>query len=127
MNCKQVRQGILDLLASGESALPAELLEHQQVCAGCRNYFKEQAGLFRSMDEALGRVANSAVPVSLLPRIHARSNEIVPAPSFRLYGWPIAAVAAATLMIILGVIPGLPLIPFAALGGVLVFRILSVR
>jgi hypothetical protein len=104
MNCKQVRQGILDLLASGESAPPAELLEHQQVCAGCRNYFKEQAGLFRSMDEALGRVVNSAVPVSLLPRIHARSNEIVPAPSFRFYGWPIAAVAAATLMIVVFVL-----------------------
>lgn len=100
MNCKQVRQGILDLLVSGESALPAEVVEHQQLCAGCRNYFKEQAGLFRSMDEALGRVANSAVPPSLLPRIRARLNEIVPAPSLRFYGWPIAAVAAATLVIV---------------------------
>lgn len=97
MNCKQIQQEILERLAAAESVLPLELLAHQRSCSDCRNYYERQAVLFHSMEQGLGRIANSPVPPSLLPVVRARLDGQVTARSFRLLGWPMAAFTAGAL------------------------------
>jgi len=98
MNCKQIQQGILERLAAGESILPLQFLTHQQSCADCRNYYERQIVLFHSMEQGLGRIANSPVPPSLLPVVRARLDGQAAVRSFRLFGWPMAALTTSALV-----------------------------
>ena len=100
MSCKQVQQQILERLAAGESLLAVELVAHLQSCPACRDYDQVQRWLFRSIDQGLGVIANSTVPPSLLPAVRARLDEQATIRTTRLFGWPLAALGAATLLVV---------------------------
>jgi hypothetical protein len=98
MICKQVQQEILDSLAAGDSVLPVGLLAHQQSCPDCRKYYERQSVLFRSIEQGLELMANSPVPPSLLAVVRTRLDQQAAARPTRLYGWPLAALAASALL-----------------------------
>jgi hypothetical protein len=98
MNCQQVQQEMLDRLAAGDAVLPVELLAHQQSCHDCRNYYDKQSALFRSIEQGLGRMANSPVPPSLLPMVRSRLDQRAAARFTWLQGWPVAGLAASALV-----------------------------
>jgi len=75
MNCQNARQQITDTLAAGQLELAAELTLHVQACAGCREFYTQQAELFRAMGSGLSVMVNLPMPASLLPNVRARLGE----------------------------------------------------
>jgi hypothetical protein len=100
MSCKEHRQAILDSLAAGVDTLPAAVNQHLPSCTACRDYYEAQSDLFCSIDNAVGLIANSPVPPSLLPTIRTRVVDQAAFRPLRSHGWPLTAFAMSTLAII---------------------------
>ena len=102
MNCKRVRENLVNSLAAGESALPSEITLHLRTCAGCRSVYEVESNLLRSIDSGLQSIVNRDLPASLLPGYRARLlQQSEPRRSwFPVWGIASAALAVATAAVL---------------------------
>jgi hypothetical protein len=99
MKCEKHQGKILETLAAG-GVFPGELSTHCQACPACRNFYEQQAGLFRSIDAGLQAIVNHEVPPSLLPGVRARFDELTVPHRAWVSHWSFSA--ALAVVVILG-------------------------
>ncbi len=109
MPCENYREALIQAAAAAEAegfALSHELRSHLDACASCGAAFAQERQLFAAIDTGLRSAANAEVPVSLLPLIRARLEEVT-APRFQWRGALIfvAASAVAVLAVFIAVRP----------------------
>ncbi len=91
MNCKRVRENLVNSLAAGETVPSGELALHIRSCTGCRSFYETESNLLRSIDAGLQSMVNQDIPASLLPSSRARlSQHLEPRRSW-IPAWGIAA------------------------------------
>jgi AhpD family alkylhydroperoxidase len=98
MNCKQCKESVLELLATGSTQIPLEVSDHQQTCRACADFHEAQARLFRSADAGLSAMVNQAVPPSLLPGVWARLRQEPVSGRGRISHWSFAVVTAVAFL-----------------------------
>jgi hypothetical protein len=106
-SCERYR-AVLSDAAAAEVEPSSELRSHLDACASCRAAFSEELQLFAAIDIGLRAAANSEVPASLLPRVHAELNErSVPSRSWMPASAAIAAAAVvvAAIVFVRGFVP----------------------
>ena len=104
MNCEGYRDKLIATLASGESSAAEDVALHLRGCAECKEFYETQVHLFGAIDTGLRVMLNGAMPASLLPRVRARVAETeMPRRTWGV-GWGFAAVAAAVLLIGIGLL-----------------------
>ena len=91
MNCKHVRENLVNSLAAGESVPSGELALHIHSCAGCRSFYETEARLLRCIESGLQSVVNQETPASLLPNSRARLLQQVEPRRRWIPVWSIAA------------------------------------
>jgi len=75
MLCEHYKDALIEAAASG-AAPSGELREHLAECASCRAVFGQEQSLFAAIDTGLHAAANAKIPLSLLPRVRARLEEV---------------------------------------------------
>ena len=91
MNCKHVRENLVNSLAAGEPVPSGELALHIRTCAGCRSFYETESNLSRSIDSGLRSMVNQDIPASLLPNFRARLSQHVEPRRSWIPAWSIAA------------------------------------
>lgn len=91
MNCKRVRENLVNSLAAGESVPSGELALHIRSCAGCCSFYETESNLLRSIDSGLQSVVNQDIPASLLPSFRVRLSQHVEPRRSWIPTWSIAA------------------------------------
>src|SRR5215472_4755438 len=106
MPCEHYKDALVEVAASG-AAPQGELRAHLDECASCRAGFGGEQTLFAAIDSGIHAVANTEVPLSLLPRIRARVAGAAPLGSSWFANgplWACAAVAVVALFAARGVV-----------------------
>ena len=75
MPCQHYRDALIEAAASS-AALQGDLRAHLVECVDCRTAFEQEQALFASIDVGLRVTASAEMPVSLLPRVRARLDEV---------------------------------------------------
>jgi hypothetical protein len=75
MPCENYREALIE--AAATSAAPSrELRSHLDGCTPCRAAFAEEVQLFAAIDAGVRTTANSEVPLSFLPRVRTRLEDV---------------------------------------------------
>jgi hypothetical protein len=98
MNCKQCQENIVKSLAVSAELLPGKVAAHRQTCPACREFYIQQASLFRSIGAGLQVMANQAIPPSLVPGLRVRLDQQPLARRAWIPSWSFAAVAAVAVL-----------------------------
>jgi hypothetical protein len=103
MTCHQYKQDLLELAAAGVEPSP-ELRAHLQACSSCHSAFENERSLFVSIDSCLRSSANTEIPSSFIPTVHAQLQRESPAAqgariTSPLFWLPAIAAAAIILFI----------------------------
>jgi hypothetical protein len=98
MPCEDYREALIKTAATGV-APSREFCSHLDACASCRTAFAEELQLFAAIDSGVRATANSEVPLSFLPRMHARLADAA-APQRRWMPSLIFAGAAAAIALL---------------------------
>jgi hypothetical protein len=75
MPCENYREALIEEAATGAAPV-SELRAHLDACASCRAAFAEEVRLFAAIDAGVRTTANSEVPLSFLPRLRARLEDV---------------------------------------------------
>lgn len=100
MNCKRVRENLVNSLAAGESVPSGELALHIRSCAGCRFFYETESNRLRSIDTGLQSMVNQDIPTSLLPSFRARLSQHVEPRRSWFPAWSIAAGVAGVAAVV---------------------------
>lgn len=96
MPCENYREALI-AAAGGEIVASHQLSAHLDVCAACRNAFREEQQLFAAMDISVRQSVNAKVPASLLPRVRARLED----HNVERFSWvKLGAVLAAACVVV---------------------------
>ncbi len=101
MPCESFQSSLTEA-AAGAPASPA-LRSHLIACAECRAALAAEEALFAAVDAGLRVVANSEVPASLIPSVHAHLVEQALERSRLLSVWAIAGATLAAAIVVLSV------------------------
>jgi predicted anti-sigma-YlaC factor YlaD len=97
MPCEKYRETLIE--AAATSAAPSrELRSHLDGCTSCRAAYTEELQLFAAIDVGVRITANSEVPLSFLPRLRARLEDVA-APQRRWMPSLIFAGAAVAIVL----------------------------
>ena len=100
MNCQVAQEKITEGFAAGSAVLSQDVRTHQENCAKCRLFYKQETNLFALLDAGLQNLANQPVPTSLLPRLRAALEQTPLHHTFTLPAWSVVAVAATTVLVL---------------------------
>jgi len=101
MPCKHYKDALIETAASG-AAPQGELRPHLSECVSCRSAFEQEQSLFAAIESGLYANANAEVPVTLLPHVRARLDQVALPTRSGFTSWYAFAVAAAMVLILLG-------------------------
>jgi hypothetical protein len=74
MPCEHYKDSLVEAAATGAGP-QGELRAHLAACASCRTAYAEEQSVFASIDTGLRKIANTEIPISLLPRVRAALDE----------------------------------------------------
>ncbi|MGB7845299.1 MAG: hypothetical protein WBL63_06765 [Candidatus Acidiferrum sp.] len=103
MNCQQCQERILESLAVSTDAFPSEVAAHRQACPVCREFYDQQASLFRSIDTGLHAIANQVMPPSLAPGLRARLDKEQLPRRVWIPSWSFAIIVAVVAVLAVSV------------------------
>jgi hypothetical protein len=98
MNCKEYQRRIVDELASNEALSAHEVIGHRAACAGCAQFYDEQAALFSRIDAGMRSLANEEVDATLLPKVRQALLAEPQRSAVPVWGYALVATACALIL-----------------------------
>jgi hypothetical protein len=99
MNCRLARKKISESLASAASEMSSGIHAHCTDCPECRAFYEKERGLYSALESELASLMNPAVPVSLVPGVRARLDEVPTPQSVWVPRLVFASLALAVLIV----------------------------